>query len=644
MADFYSEEDKKNNGLDGGETAAQPPSPAEPKVLKPEEVTASGDSNLSFYGSKARAVNQKTGAETWYDVDANGGLTERKDAPASMQIAANGGIAPDDTMRKFEKYNRMKSEEKAKARAGYNKVIADTLSGALDQVYRNETIREHNGQKYRVGTVDADALAGANTQLGKLGKNTVKQIFAMQQVAQTDSNQMLGEPQFVVEFNKDGVTKSDGKRIARIFTRSQIENIIRKSYEATGEASRGEDVIKALFRDRAGEIKAEKEKEEAKRLADAKMAEERRKQLESEALARAKVLNDRFGLDTERIKVLGGVSADFAKEHPDKGAWLRDMFSDPNKAEVFSRTNEQEVDADGNPVTDDKGMPVYKTLSPEEAVKKAGEFYDVASGGGATNPYMSYIDAMLGKGGAGAGETVTEPKAEGTQGVGMEPKTEGTQGVGTDINAIKEKLKAALARKKAEQQTQGTGQPAPQPQAQQPVAPVEPSASAPAATVQQVEKPQQPATTQTADYGLRNDGKTYKGTGWLGELKTADGGVATEYTVGVNIGGKEMDIPTLVPTLTKDEVDLMVNDIIPNKKPVPDAIMQKAADHAKMRLENGQSVFANDGQPTAEDTPSIRQGQFVLPNDRMKAKREEEEARKREERKRIDRILGIKRK
>lgn len=97
-------------------------------------------------------------------------------------------------------------------------------------------------------------------------------------------------------------------------------------------------------------------------------------------------------------------------------------------------------------------------------------------------------------------------------------------------------------------------------------------------------------------YGKRNDGKTYKGSGWLGEIPVKGGGVATEYTVGVQIDGKEIDIPTLVPTLTKDEVSQMVNDIIPNSKPVPDAIMEKAAAHAKKRLSEGKSVFANDGE------------------------------------------------
>ena len=101
----------------------------------------------------------------------------------------------------------------------------------------------------------------------------------------------------------------------------------------------------------------------------------------------------------------------------------------------------------------------------------------------------------------------------------------------------------------------------------------------------------------TPGHDLRNDGKTYKGTGWLGVLRLPNGGVASEYTIGVNIDGKEIDIPTLVPTLTKEEQDLMVNDVIPNNKDVPDSIVKKAVDFAKMRLANGRSVFANDGTP-----------------------------------------------
>lgn len=95
------------------------------------------------------------------------------------------------------------------------------------------------------------------------------------------------------------------------------------------------------------------------------------------------------------------------------------------------------------------------------------------------------------------------------------------------------------------------------------------------------------------DYGKRNDG-TNKGAGYLGELKLPDGSVATEYTTqsdAVKVNGKRIDFPTIVPTLSKQEVSLMQNDLIPNKKEIPEPIMRKAIDHANMRLQKGRSVY-----------------------------------------------------
>lgn len=92
------------------------------------------------------------------------------------------------------------------------------------------------------------------------------------------------------------------------------------------------------------------------------------------------------------------------------------------------------------------------------------------------------------------------------------------------------------------------------------------------------------------DFGNRADGSK-KGVGWLGILPLSDGSVATEYSVGVNINGKEVEIPTLVPTLTKDEVKLMTEDIIPNHKKVPDSIMDKAIEHANSRIAQNKSPF-----------------------------------------------------
>jgi hypothetical protein len=91
-------------------------------------------------------------------------------------------------------------------------------------------------------------------------------------------------------------------------------------------------------------------------------------------------------------------------------------------------------------------------------------------------------------------------------------------------------------------------------------------------------------------YGKRADG-TNKGKGFLGELKRPDGDVSTEISVGVNIGGKEMEIPTLVPTLTKQEI----NHLLAGGDPT-EAIIQKAVGHAKTRIAQGKSPFAQPGE------------------------------------------------
>ena len=91
-----------------------------------------------------------------------------------------------------------------------------------------------------------------------------------------------------------------------------------------------------------------------------------------------------------------------------------------------------------------------------------------------------------------------------------------------------------------------------------------------------------------SDFGMRNDGKTKKGMGFLGALKNKNGEVMTEYSVGVNINGKEMDVPSLVPTLSADEVDRILNT-----GELTDSIVGKAVDHARQRIKDGKSPFAD---------------------------------------------------
>ena len=145
-----------------------------------------------------------------------------------------------------------------------------------------------------------------------------------------------------------------------------------------------------------------------------------------------------------------------------------------------------------------------------------------------------------------------------------------------------------------------------------------------AQTVQQAPKGKL-ALAFEQDDSLRPDG-TKKGKGFLGEQKLPGGGVATEYSVGVQLesrGGKETDIPSLVPTLTPEERALMINDIIPNKKQIPESIIQKAVDHANMRVKTGKSIFAEDEKPRRRiESPGIDiYGQQDLPT--MKVKKPE---------------------
>ena len=90
---------------------------------------------------------------------------------------------------------------------------------------------------------------------------------------------------------------------------------------------------------------------------------------------------------------------------------------------------------------------------------------------------------------------------------------------------------------------------------------------------------------------LRAD-DTRKGLGYFGILNIPGGKIATEYSVGIELDGKAVEIPTLVPTLSSDELFLMINDIIPNNKDIPKDIFRKAVDHARERISKGMSPFA----------------------------------------------------
>ena len=101
-------------------------------------------------------------------------------------------------------------------------------------------------------------------------------------------------------------------------------------------------------------------------------------------------------------------------------------------------------------------------------------------------------------------------------------------------------------------------------------------------------------------YGKRPDG-TQKGKGYFGELKRPDGSISTEISMGVGIDGKEVEIPLIVPSLSKEELDYLLKTPIKSKRffdDMPPAIIQKAMEHATMRIDQNKSPFAGPGEIT----------------------------------------------
>lgn len=96
-------------------------------------------------------------------------------------------------------------------------------------------------------------------------------------------------------------------------------------------------------------------------------------------------------------------------------------------------------------------------------------------------------------------------------------------------------------------------------------------------------------------YGNRPDGSP-KGTGWLGEIQRPDGTVMTEVTAGVNIGGKDVDIPLITPRATKGDIEYLKNADVKGEnfyKDMPAGLMDRAVGHAVDQMKNKKSVYKN---------------------------------------------------
>ena len=85
-----------------------------------------------------------------------------------------------------------------------------------------------------------------------------------------------------------------------------------------------------------------------------------------------------------------------------------------------------------------------------------------------------------------------------------------------------------------------------------------------------------------------------KGLGYFGQLKRPDGRISTELSIGITgpeFDWEETEVPSLVPTLTRDEID----SLLAGNEPTPE-IVEKARQHALMRIGGGLSPFAQLGE------------------------------------------------
>lgn len=125
------------------------------------------------------------------------------------------------------------------------------------------------------------------------------------------------------------------------------------------------------------------------------------------------------------------------------------------------------------------------------------------------------------------------------------------------------------------------------------------SSTSPAAAsgldLKRYEVPADDPSRNRANWARRPDG-TQKGEGFLGLLKRPDGKISSEISVGVEIGGREVEIPTLVPTLSRKEVEYLLNNPVEEGARIPPTILKKAIEHARARIEAGKSPFAGPGE------------------------------------------------
>lgn len=113
-----------------------------------------------------------------------------------------------------------------------------------------------------------------------------------------------------------------------------------------------------------------------------------------------------------------------------------------------------------------------------------------------------------------------------------------------------------------------------------------------------------------ANWERRADG-SQKGQGFLGLLQRPDGGISSELSIGVNLNGKEVEIPSLVPTLNPREIRHLLT--ANPSDPIPQPIVQKAVEFARSRAAQGLPYFAQDGEQYTSIYPQFQRVQMTAP-------------------------------
>jgi len=100
----------------------------------------------------------------------------------------------------------------------------------------------------------------------------------------------------------------------------------------------------------------------------------------------------------------------------------------------------------------------------------------------------------------------------------------------------------------------------------------------------------------------RADGSIKSANGFLGPIEDNFGRTMTEFSIGIPVKQPdgsvvEMEVPSLVPGLTKAEIEYLKTDPDPSERnKLNDSIAKKAAKHAVKRLKDGKSVYYQDGE------------------------------------------------